>query len=263
VQGVSLDHTLCVAKDSEHPDTLFDARTRRVIARLKAPERDEPGPRSGFFSPRANIYVMQDRTCDSKEVDTLFAIPSGKRLCQFSFGSHSGTASWTFSADESRVAFVERGTEMIRFHDTATGKLLWQRSVPEFAYVSLALSPNGNLLAVWIDGLRDVRIWDLRTGKHHRWLVLKQKAKDLDHACLAWSADSRMLAVGGLDESVRLWDVASGEVRREFRGHEARVYSLAFSRDGKLLASASNDSTLLIWKTSLGKERREDRKSGD
>ena len=56
---------------------------------------------------------------------------------------------------------------------------------------------------------------------------------------------ARMLAVGGLEDSIRLWEVVSGQVRREFRGHRAKVSCLAFSGDGRLLASGSNDTTLL------------------
>jgi WD40 repeat protein len=88
----------------------------------------------------------------------------------------------------------------------------------------------------------------VRTGKHHRWLALQQEATFPGRACLTWSPDSNTLAVGGLDNSVRLWDVASGRVRREFRGDQASATCLAFSPDGRLLASGSQDTTLLIWK---------------
>src|SRR5262249_56695377 len=92
--------------------------------------------------------------------------------------------------------------------------------------------------------------------KHYRSLVLKQKAKKHDHACFAWSPDDRVLAVGGLGDLIRLWEVSSGRVRREFRGHQAQATCLAFSRDGRLLASGSGDTTLLGWKILPEKERR-------
>jgi hypothetical protein len=255
LQTASQDRALCVAADGKHEDALFDIKTGRVLARLKAPARD-PGTHEGFFSPRARLYVMQDRTCDGKEVDTLFAIPSGKRLCQLSFKRHEGTCCWSFSGAENRVAFFEDSTSMIHVHDTATGKLLGKfGNYPDL--VSLALSPSGNMLAVWMEGSRNVQIWDLRTGKHHRFLILDQKAKYNDVACLLWSADNRMLAVGGLDNSVRLWEVASAQVRREFRGHLARASCLAFSPSRQILASGSEDTTLLIWKLLAAKKRRQ------
>jgi hypothetical protein len=118
------------------------------------------------------------------------------------------------------------------------------------------LSPDGHLLAVWTHGVRSVQIWDLRTCKLARPLLLDEDAKERDFACLAWSPDNRMLAVGGLGSSVQLWEVASAQVRRRFRGHLARADCLAFSPDGRFLASGSEDTTLLIWKVLLhGKHR--------
>jgi WD40 repeat protein len=248
VQAVSRDGTLCVASDGKE-DALFDVKTGRMLARLQA---REPSDRSGFFSPKSRYYVMQDLFCDGKTVDTVYAIPQGKRLWQLSFFSRkgvvNGTCCWTFSANESRLAFFDRTNETIHVRDAVTGKLLSQFGKYRGPVVP-ALAPNGDMLAAWVSGRRDVLIWDLRTGKQQHSLVLKQEAKENDRACLLWSADSRLLAVGGLDNSVRLWEVASGQVRREFRGHEARATHLAFSPNGQVLATGSDDTTLLIWKT--------------
>jgi WD40 repeat protein len=246
-QGVSADRTLCVADDGDQRDIVFDTRTGGSVARLEAPERLGPFGRNGSFSPRAGLYVMHDGACGG-QADTLFAIPSGKRLWQVNPTGRGATECWSFSTDESRVAFFELSTDMIHVHDTATGNLLRQFAVADAWDVSLALSPNGNLVAVWTRGLRDVQIHDVRTGKRHRWLALQQGSRDRDHACLAWSPDNNLLAIGGLGNSVRLWDVASGRVRREFRGHQTPATCLAFSPDGRLLASGSKGATMLIWK---------------
>ncbi len=248
-RGVSLDHTLCLAEDGDHPDTVFDTGTGRVVAHLEAPDRDR-GRHQGFFSPRAGLYVMQDRACEGTEVDTLFAIPSGKRLCRFSF--KKGTAGWSFSADDSRAAFFETETKTIHVHETSTGKLLWKFAGTE----SLAMSPNGKMLAAWTERDGYVRLLDLRTGKEGRSLVLEQKPEKGHDPCLAWSADGRLLAVEGPENSIRIWEAASGQPRREFRGHQAAVNCLAFSADGQLLASASEDTTLLIWQTLPETKRR-------
>ncbi|MBL8208964.1 MAG: PD40 domain-containing protein, partial [Blastocatellia bacterium] len=55
---------------------------------------------------------------------------------------------------------------------------------------------------------------------------------------VAFSPDARLLASGGTDRMVKLWDMASGRELRVLAGHEDSVAAVAFSPDGRLLASA-------------------------
>ena len=57
-----------------------------------------------------------------------------------------------------------------------------------------------------------------------------------------------MLATGGMDKKVKLWDGVTGEFRATCTGHVAWVYMVAWSPDSRLLASASKDSTVKVWK---------------
>lgn len=63
---------------------------------------------------------------------------------------------------------------------------------------------------------------------------------------LAWSQDSKTLAVGAM-ENIQLWDVIASRQIATLAGHNGQVYQLAWSPDGQLLASGADDNTVRIW----------------
>jgi WD40 repeat protein len=65
--------------------------------------------------------------------------------------------------------------------------------------------------------------------------------------CLAFSPDGRLLATGGHDHSIRLWQACTGRPAGTLSGHEGYVYGVAFSPDGMLLASSSYDGSVRVW----------------
>jgi WD40 repeat protein len=86
----------------------------------------------------------------------------------------------------------------------------------------------------------------LRTWKAHASLTY----------ALAFSPDGRILATGGADQLIHMWDVAALsrssstlQPLRTLRGHENQVWALAFSPDGRKLASAAKDGMLAEWQT--------------
>src|SRR5260221_10838907 len=69
----------------------------------------------------------------------------------------------------------------------------------------------------------------------------------------ALSPDGKLLATGGLDGTVRLWDTETGKLVRALIGHDSYVYGLAFSPDGTTLASAGSfDGTVRLWYVRTG-----------
>ncbi len=77
-----------------------------------------------------------------------------------------------------------------------------------------------------------------------------------DVRSVAFSRDDKLLASGSWDNTIKIWDVAIGELLRTFSGHDKAVMSVAFSpdRDSKTLASGSLDDTIRIWDVATGEK---------
>ncbi|HEV2835462.1 MAG TPA: caspase family protein [Pyrinomonadaceae bacterium] len=58
---------------------------------------------------------------------------------------------------------------------------------------------------------------------------------------LAFAPDASWLASGANDDTIKIWDTATGHLLRTLYGHSANINALAVSPDGKLLASGSGD----------------------
>ncbi len=56
-----------------------------------------------------------------------------------------------------------------------------------------------------------------------------------------------MIAAGGFDKTLSVWDVSTNTPLAVFSGQNDRVTSVAFSSDGHTLASGSRDGTVNLW----------------
>jgi WD40 repeat protein len=126
----------------------------------------------------------------------------------------------------------------------------------------MTFSPDGRLLATAGASLKQVRVWDVATGKCVLELPPRKTAVDQ----VALSADGKLLGVGGDDGLIRLWDVVQATELRPIPGR-----GFAFSPDGKTLATGESriagrtkegkelwrsGKTLFFWDLATGKEIR-------
>jgi WD40 repeat protein len=94
--------------------------------------------------------------------------------------------------------------------------------------------------------IKDVVSWTIETRRVRHRL-----------SAVALSPDGKLVATGGIDGIIRLWDVASGTLVRALVGHDSYVYGLAFSPGGRYLASGGAfDYTARIWEVATGQPLR-------
>ena len=62
-----------------------------------------------------------------------------------------------------------------------------------------------------------------------------------------FSDDSKLLASGSTDRSVRVWSMKTRSLICDLRGHTGSVSALAFSSDSRNVLSGSEDGTIRVW----------------
>src|SRR5262245_42443116 len=136
-------------------------------------------------------------------------------------------------------------------------RVLLLQSPPVVSVNSVAVSPDGSLIAAAADG---VRLYDARTG------ALVRAIGDAGDRGGAFSPDGRTVAAAGFHLQnpfatpllpLPLYDVRTGKRVQTLAGHtEWETYAIAFSPDGKLFASTGADRQILVWELPTGKLRR-------
>lgn len=69
---------------------------------------------------------------------------------------------------------------------------------------------------------------------------------------VAFASNGQTVISAGLDSTIRLWDVATGNPIRTLSGHTGFINALTVSDDGKLLASGGSDKEIKIWDMATG-----------
>jgi len=153
------------------------------------------------------------------------------------------------------------GYDYVRLKDPGTGQVVSRNEIPMpssgySTVTSVTISPNGKLaLKTGQDREKPsdesiVSILDGTTGKE----VGQLKGHTAAVTGVAFSPDSKLVATGSLDGTVKLWEIAAGKESATLKGHTDWVSSVAYSPNGEMVLSGSYDGTARLWHSPTGNE---------
>lgn len=165
----------------------------------------------------------------------IWNVSTGTQMQDFK-EEQCGITCATFSSDD---AFLASGSNngTVSIWDPDTGACLKTfGDIHNGTVNSLAISPDNMQVATLCDG-NTVGIWDVASGVCR--CIIKEFGPDNSIRSMAWSCDSKRLALGFHSGLIRIFHGADGSKQQTLKHMEYVVRALAFSPDDKLLASAT------------------------
>jgi WD40 repeat protein len=236
------------------------------------------------FAGHVDDVISVDLSADARYLVTgsrdntvkLWDVSSGKELR--SFTAHDDVTTVIFSGDGkylvtagkdkmSKLWEVAGGRELHFFEEayskggpitvSADGKYLLMRSFSgEVRLPPIESGVAARLLDIESSQEKhrfSENIYDLDRKYYDKDLRFQARHLDTMNS-IAFSTDSRYLAMAGRDNRVTVCEVESGKVLHILKSHSDRVQSVAFSVDGKYLATGGEDNTAKLWEVASGKE---------
>ena len=240
------------------------------------------------FSPDSRTLLTTNGGGESRRWNSVTGDPVGPALTP-STGSTEVLGA-AFSPDGTLIAVGGVGDNLRTFDATTGGLRQTYDKGFVYAHADVAFSPDGSKLATVpsgaLSGRSAPRIFDVESGSVVRSLG---RDRQIFETLVVWSPDGELIATGGPDTPVRIfdpstsqwletldvhandiafspdgsvlatageqlhvWDVSTWEQSEPFSGHDGSIRSIAFSPDGRELLGGGDDNQPRVWDVSTG-----------
>jgi len=118
--------------------------------------------------------------------------------------------------------------------------LIHSLSISDQSICTLSFNQTGDWIAFGCQDLGQLLVWEWQSETY----VLKQQGHANGMTSVVYSPDGSLIATGGEDAKVKLWDTSSGFCFVTFTEHEATVTAICFTPNGKVVLTSSLDGTV-------------------
>ena len=218
---------------------VWDVRSGRSLRDMALPHTDSSWTSNIAYSKNGSLIAggLGNTTPNSGTV-AVWDAGSGRRTATLGEpqGKYDAVRQVAFSSNTVLLAGI---TEAGQLHvwRLADGHELLSHKVVNGGGNGVSFSPDNRLVAA--SGSTGVSIWNIADDSRVARLPGAANVQ-----AVRFSPDGTLLATGGQDQTVRIWDLSTNRTILTLTGHTGTVNSVAFSPDGTRVASASDDGTV-------------------
>lgn len=219
---------------------IWDADSGEAFGSYIYNHTGSPNPIAAEFSQDGEYIAQIDydgniSIWDIKGADQL----ANSAAWDFEFSTKSDL-SWSFEdntmlvvsgAQEVGILSLDSDEVQILPHD---GSIYATAIAPDHETVAIVLSSDFLVIQSLNSGLPE--------------MVVEQPANNAYE--LAWQGEGEMLAMGGINNGVTIWNIIEQQVIAVLDDHGLSTTALEWSPDGTMLAAASGHGTVSVWNTS-------------
>jgi WD40 repeat protein len=229
--------------------------------------------------PIYSMIIIEDEqmaAVGTQNAVVLVELSAGTELRRFTYNGGAVTSVATSLDGKTLIAGfedtstimwdMESGEAIRRLEGHSTISINSENQETRFGSIlDLAVSPDGQRVLSGAED-RTMLVWDVNTGD----IVYQYESCSDTINTGAFSPDGRYF-VGGFgtisaptrgncpdtDYTIHLWDAATGDLIRQFVGHQDAVVKVRFSPNGRWLVSGSIDESIRLWDVETSREIRQ------
>ena len=233
--------------DSEHPVKVWDLQTGQLVCTIYVHIGEESDIIINHLQQFLTIvdFKYNSRYGFHDIVIKVWDVQTGEKIDTFNmpFSKSEPSFAPTLSQDGQTIVSCS-GDRSIKVWNLLSKKIthIFQ------GYPPIYLSHKANILVSRVSRRADdnINVWDLIRGEITHTLQ--------GSTPVAFSTDTKVLVSGGVDNTIIVWNLQTGEKLCVLEGHSTQIVDIAISPDGRTIVSSSdnsdeysNDGTIKVW----------------
>ncbi|GAA6614592.1 NB-ARC domain-containing protein [Scytonema sp. NUACC26] len=249
-------HTDCIRGLSFSPSGILASGALDPIIRLWDVDKGLcVGTLEGHSNGVPKVVFLDDgNILASSSIDTTIRVwDVGNRRCIKTLQGHNNSV-YAIAINPQETLLASGGDDFtVKLWDMNSGECVrtfqgMHNWVADLAFAPLSSEGTTQQETTIVSGGYDriIRLWNL-DGESRRLIG----HTDFLFSVI-FSPDGRTIASTSADQTIRLWDISTGQCLKVLKGHTGTVTKAIFSPDGRLLASSSYDQTINLWDVATG-----------